>query len=77
MAWAVLKAREERCDAFVVLGDLFDAVRPPAQVIAAVQEELERAPSPIVLVVSCGTPPVRSPNEREATIFMLILALLR
>lgn len=38
---AAKRATKEGCYAFVVLGDLFDTVRPEPQVIAAVQEALD------------------------------------
>lgn len=40
---ALQRAAELGCDAFVVLGDLFDSVRPEAQIVAEVQSAFVRA----------------------------------
>ena len=47
---AVSIAKDRACDAFVVLGDLFDGTRPPPQMVARTQEILAAAPHPIVLL---------------------------
>jgi DNA repair exonuclease SbcCD nuclease subunit len=47
---AVYETQQEYCDAFVVLGDLFDSTSPEPQIIAAVQKAIEsRIPSYLLL----------------------------
>lgn len=47
---AIDEANARDCDAFIVLGDLFDHHKPSPQLLSAVQKLLEKAPSPILLV---------------------------
>jgi calcineurin-like phosphoesterase family protein len=48
---AVVWATEEGADAFFVLGDLFDSIKPPPQLIAETQRILSAFPDQVVLLV--------------------------
>ncbi len=47
---AIQIAKGKDCDAFVVLGDLFDGTRPQPQLIAKVQDLMAGAPHPVLLL---------------------------